>query len=207
MDIELLKDGLDRMGIAYDGSALVRFETYMSELMLFNPAYRLVAQDDEDEILIRHFLDSAAAVPYLFGLDRHEDIIDLGSGAGFPGLVLAILMPESRVTLAERMSRRVAFLRNAVLKMELSNVEIVEKNAEDVDGKWDIVTSRAFHPVSNCLAYARALVREGGRIVFYKGPEKNVDAEMSLLGGKVDYSTVRLCVPYLDEARSLLVIA
>lgn len=209
MDIELLRDGLDRLGIEFDDKAIERMKTYMSEIMLFNPTYRLVGQDDEDEILIRHFLDAAAGVPYMRSLGK-KTIVDLGTGAGFPGVILAILMPEVHVTLAERMSRRVAFLRNVMLRLNLKNVDILQKDASGIDRKFDIVTSRAFHPVYDCIDYVKPLLSDGGRIVFYKGPERNVEGEMAVLedgGRKVDYEIVKLNVPYLDESRSLLVIA
>ena len=179
MDIELLKDGLDRLGIEYDDAAIERMKTYMSEIMLFNPTYRLVGQEDEDEILIRHFLDAAAGVPYMRSLGK-KTIVDLGSGAGFPGVILAILMPEVHVTLAERMSRRVSFLRNVMLRLNLGNVDILQKDANGIDRKFDIVTSRAFHPVYDCIDYVHPLLEEDGRIVFYKGPERNVEAEMAV---------------------------
>ena len=209
MDIDLLKDGLDRMGIAYDDVAIERMKTYMSEIMLFNPTYRLVGQEDEDEIMIRHFLDSASGVPFMRSLNK-KSIVDLGTGAGFPGIILAILMPEMHVTLAERMSRRVSFLRNVILRLNLKNVDILQKDANGIDRKFDIVTSRAFHPVYDCIEYVHPLLEDDGRIVFYKGPARNVEGEMAVLedsGRKADYEIVKLNVPYLDESRSLLVIA
>lgn len=205
MDIELLTDALDRMGVEYDERVLERMKIYMSEIMLFNPTYRLVAQSDEDEILIRHFLDSASAVPYLKKQGK-KSLIDLGTGAGFPGIILAILMPEMKITLSERMSRRISFLKNVILRLKLENVTLLEKDAKDVEGRYDIVTSRAFHPLYDCMDYVLPLVSEGGIIAFYKGPEKNVRAELDGMDLTLSPEYVRLNVPYLDEMRTLLVL-
>ncbi len=208
MDKSLLPEAFDRLEIGYDDAVLSRFDAYLGEIMLFNPTYKLVAQNDEDEIVIRHFIDSAAAMPYMASLGP-KTIADLGSGAGFPGVVLAILMPDTKFTLVERMSRRVSFLRNVIARLALDNVEIADCDAKRVAKTFDVVTARAYHPVYDCFDEMERLVSDSGHIVLYKGPEKNAKSEAEVLqrNKKIDDCTIiHLQVPFLDEARSLLVL-
>lgn len=208
MDKSLLPEAFDRLKIGYDDAVLSRFYAYLGEIMLFNPTYKLVAQEDEDEIIIRHFIDSAAAMPYMASLGP-KTIADLGSGAGFPGVVLAILMPDTEFALVERMSRRVSFLRNVIARLALDNVEIVNCDAKRVAKTFDVVTARAYHPVYDCFDEMKRLVSGRGRIVLYKGPVKNADSEAAVLerSGRIDgHEIIPLHVPFLDEARSLLVL-
>lgn len=208
MDKSLLPEALDRLKIGCDEAVLSRFYTYLGEIMLFNPSYKLVAQEDEDEIIIRHFIDCAAAVPYISSLSPGS-VADVGTGAGFPGIVLAILMPGVEFTLVERMSRRVSFLRNVLARLGLDNVRIDSRDAKCVADTFDVVTARAFHPVYDCFDEMRRLVAPGGCMVLYKGPARNAEAELSVLkkGHRVvDSEILSIDVPFLDEARSLLVL-
>ena len=102
MDRELLVSGLERIGIPFDDGVLSAIDTFISEIMLFNPVYKLVGDKDPDEIIIRHVLDSAAAYP-VFAEETEAGctVADLGSGAGFPGVVLSILMPDRHFVLVE----------------------------------------------------------------------------------------------------------
>ena len=208
MENNLLAEGLERLSIQFSLKQLGQLETMVDEIMLFNPAYRLVSNTDRDEIIIRHILDSAAAIPYFISLGK-TDIVDLGTGAGFPGLVLAPFL-DARLCLCERMMRRVNFLKGLIVRMGLGNVTIEAKSAEELDGEFDIVTSRAFHVLSDCYPVMERIRRENGKIVLYKAGRKSIEEELAELRGKgysPTSSIVGLEVPFLNESRNLLILS
>ncbi len=130
----------------------------------------------------RHLVNCA-----LLGLaiDEGSDVCDVGSGAGLPGLVLALRRPDLRVTLVEPLLRRTTFLEEAVSKLGLSNVEVVRGRAEELHGKreFSVVTSRAVAPLDKLLAWSMPLVRQGGALVAMKGSsaQDEIDAADSVL--------------------------
>ena len=131
MESNLLQKGLEALSLSPSPEQLGQLETMVDEIMFFNPTYRLVSNTDRDEIIIRHILDSASAVPYFISEGKTE-IVDLGTGAGFPGLVLAVFL-TSGITLCERMTRRVNFLKGLIPRMGLANVTVDSRSAEDID--------------------------------------------------------------------------
>lgn len=207
MEGNLLSSGLEMLSISFSQKQLGQLETMVDEIMLFNPTYRLVSNTDKDEIIIRHILDSASAIPY-FIREGKTEIVDLGTGAGFPGLVLAVFL-DSEFTLCERMTRRVNFLKGLIVRMGLDNVTIDPRSAEDLDKKFDIVTSRAFHPLCDCYAYMEPLKKDGGKILLYKGGRESIEDELSTLkekGYTPTSSIMELKVPFLAERRNLLIL-
>ena len=158
MSDELLSKGLDRLGISYSQKQLGQLLTMVDEIMLFNPAYRLV----------------------------------------------------SNTCLCERMMRRVNFLKGLIVRMGLGNVTIEAKSAEELDGEFDIVTSRAFHVLSDCYPVMERIRRENGKIVLYKAGRKSIEEELAELRGKgysPTSSIVGLEVPFLNESRNLLILS
>lgn len=203
---DTLAEGLKLLSLDFTKERIL--STFLDEILLFNPQYGLVGSSDEEEIIVKHILDSAAGVNYISSLGK-KDLIDVGSGAGFPGVVIASLLPDLSVTLAERMSRRVSFLKNLSLVLRLENVKVEGRDAEDIGAQFDIVTARAFRPLADVYPVLASLLRDGGFLVLYKGPEQNIRHEMEDVSahyGKMDYDIVPLDVPFLDEERNLLVI-
>ena len=140
MDRELLESGLERIGVPYSADSIDRIVAYVSEIMLFNPTYKLVGDKDPDEIIIRHVLDSAAAYPAFMSHTLPGSVIaDLGSGAGFPGIVLSILMPDRHFVLVERMRRRAQFLSLAIARTGIKNAECDERDLKEEKRVFDAV--------------------------------------------------------------------
>ena len=145
-------------------------------------------------------------------LDR---VADLGTGAGLPGIPMAIFLPESRVFLVERMEKRVRFLENQQARLGLSNVEIVQSDAERAPGPFDLVTFRAFRPFSEVKLFraVRKLLAPDGAILAYKGRADKARAELAgwasdpalepLAKGAL---VLPLTVPFLEEERCLVVL-
>jgi 16S rRNA (guanine527-N7)-methyltransferase len=217
---DVLRAGLTRLmeaDAAVDALLRGRFETlaaqlnrYIEEIELFNPAYKLVGTLDRRELVVRHILDSLAPLGALAQLPGpRARIADAGSGAGLPGIPLAIALPDRSFTLIERMGRRAGFLRNTQAVLALSNVTIEEKEVEKAEGgRFDLVVSRAFRPLEPALLKALfALLAPGGVLAAYKGRADTIAAETQALRGLcAACEAIPIQAPFLDEERHLLVI-
>ena len=203
-------------------SLLVR---YIKEIELFNSAYGLVGAGSTEELVIKHILDSLAPLGILLRLFKElrtqndntlrgklrcmMQIADAGSGAGLPGIPLAIALPDCHFTLIERMGRRAGFLYGAKAVLELSNVTIEEKTLENTEtGRFDLITFRAFKPMeTKLLKVLQNACTQGGIIAAYKGKPEKTEQEMSQFkNDNVKWEAIRYNVPFLNEERHLLVI-
>ena len=154
-----------------------KFERYLELLLEWNEKFNLTAITDKDEIEEKHFIDSIYLVKY-FDL-KNKTLLDVGSGAGFPGIPLAIVEPSLRVTLLETTGKRVKFLQEAVKELGLSNVEIIQGRAEEQKEreKYDIVTARAVKELNVLLELCFYLVKVDGSFIAYKS--SGIDEEIS----------------------------
>jgi 16S rRNA (guanine527-N7)-methyltransferase len=158
----------DRLGISLSDAAAAQLLSF--EALLLEKAVPLgfVARSDEGRIRERHILDSLRAALEVQSVDRRA--LDLGSGAGLPGIVLAIAVPDLRVGLVESQRRRVGFLELAVERLELRNAEVVPRRAEELEpGSADLCTARAFAPPDRAWQVAKPLLAAGGRLVYFAG--------------------------------------
>ncbi len=201
---ELLKEGAEKLGLELDDDRYSKLMRFVSEIELFNPVYRLVSYGERDELIIRHILDSMAGVPMLESLSRQGTIADLGSGAGFPGIVISVFH-DGPVVLVERMKRRVDFLRNVILRCNLKNVRVICKDVSEVDEKFPLVTCRAFHPVYDIIDDVDRILADDGVFCAYKGRKSYLEAETEKLKG-FTCEAFPLKVPFLDEERCLALI-
>jgi 16S rRNA (guanine527-N7)-methyltransferase len=189
---------------------------YIEEIERFNPAYKLVKVQNREELVIRHILDSLAPLRYIAPLLRSSpdalppSLADLGSGAGLPGIPLAVCLPETRVTLIERMGRRAGFLRNAAAALGLSNVLVDEVEAERAaPGRFGVLVFRAFHPLEpGRLKNLFRLLAPGGYLAAYKGRKDKVEAELAAAGIAPGPAVeiIPLETPFLKEERHLALI-
>ncbi|MDR3248222.1 MAG: 16S rRNA (guanine(527)-N(7))-methyltransferase RsmG [Treponema sp.] len=194
--------------------AAALLEKYIAEIELFNPAYGLVGTSDREELVTKHILDSLAPLGIIGGLlGEHggdaPQIADVGSGAGLPGIPLAIALPQARFTLIERMGRRTGFLRNTLAILGLDNVTVEEGEMEKAaPGRFDIICFRAFRPLEPAILRGLfRLLAPGGVLAAYKGRREAVEAEMAKLGeGAGPWKALPCPVPGLAEERCLLVI-
>ncbi len=150
------------------GEAFPQAEKYAALLAGTGVERGLIGPAEADRIWDRHLLNSAA-VAHL--LPARCSLVDLGSGAGLPGIVLAILLPQARVTLLEPLARRVDFLNETIAELGLANAEVLRARAEDLEGQMsaDVVTARAVAPLDKLAGLSLGLLRPGGRVVAIKG--------------------------------------
>ena len=158
----------------------------------------LIGPREVDRIWDRHILNCAAISELI---TDGQSIIDIGSGAGLPGLVLAILNPNSKVTLIEPMQRRCDFLTKTVEKLDLKNVSILKDRAENVDTHAQVVTSRAVAPLVKLLNWSLPLVVKNGKVLAIKGEkakEELIEAQNSIKDLKNMTATIKTCGRALD---------
>lgn len=156
-----------RLGIRLSPTQAQQLLRYRGLLLERAVPLGMVAGGDADRIYRRHLLDSLSAAAAFGPLDRLA--YDLGSGAGLPGLVLAVALPETRFVLVESRSRRAGFLELVAETLELENVEVAVSRVEDMPDGGDVATARAFAPMEPSWEAARGLLRPGGRLVYFAG--------------------------------------
>ena len=190
------KDKLNKeasyLNLEINEEKLEKFFEYMTLLLEWNKKFNLTSITNEDEIIIKHFIDSLTVVKYIKNNDR---IVDIGTGAGFPGIPLAIML-ENNITLVDSLNKRINFLNVVKEKLNLTNVEIFHYRAEDFGQnkkfreKYDISLSRAVANLSVLVEYLIPLTKVDGKVICMKGPdisEEINDAKyaINLLGGKI----------------------
>lgn len=206
--MSLLRPGIERLGLDAHliDPILASIEAYLDELELWNKRRDLVNASGE-QLIVKHVLDSLAGVPFLSALP-HETIVDVGSGAGFPGVPIALCLTDSAVSLVERSAKRAAFLRNVVLMLDLKDrVEVIERDLGRVDARYSIVTFRAFRGLAAFAPALFALAADRGTVVAYKGRRSVVERELAEIGELVAMTEVHpVSVPGLEEERTIVII-
>ncbi|MDR2094507.1 MAG: 16S rRNA (guanine(527)-N(7))-methyltransferase RsmG [Treponema sp.] len=198
---------------------------YLAEIELFNRAYGLVKAAGSCEIVVKHILDSLAPVDIIGRIAEercmgkggaeagraldYPAIADVGSGAGLPGIPLAIALPGYRFTLIERMGRRAGFLLNTLAVLGLPNVQLEEIELEQAaPGRFDVIVFRAVKPLDNNLFTELVrLLAPGGILAAYKGLKDKALEELRLVENRTArWELIPLEVPFLDEERHLLIM-
>lgn len=198
---ELLHAGLEVLRLPLSAAQREGLLAYVFLLVKWNTAYNLTAVREPREMVTRHLLDSLAVVPYLSG----TRLIDVGSGAGLPGIPLALACPERTVVLLDSNGKKTRFMTQAVAELGLGNVSVVHSRVEAYvpERRFDLVISRAFASLAGMLRATGHLLAEGGRVLAMKGacPAAELDA---LPAGFVLEEIIWLQVPGLDAERHLI---
>ena len=160
-----LADGLAALRLELPAGAQEKLLAYLDLLAKWNRTYNLTAVRDPEEMVSRHLLDSLATLPFVQG----KNLADLGSGAGLPGIPLAIARPGLAVTLVESNGKKARFLREAVRSLPLSNVTVAQTRVQDMAGAFDTITARAFASLPDMLAWGGHLLAPNGCWLALKG--------------------------------------
>jgi 16S rRNA (guanine527-N7)-methyltransferase len=196
-----LDQGIRALKLQLPAAAAGQMLAYLAELHKWNAAYNLTAVRDPDEMVTRHLLDSLAVLPHLNG----TRLLDAGSGAGLPGVPLALAQPELRVTLLDSGGKKARFLRHVQRQLNLENVEVVEARAEVFKPPvlFDTVISRAFGSLAEFLDSTAKLASAHGQWLAMKGKLDDQELE-NIPKGFVLKEIIPLRVPGLDEARHVV---
>ena len=189
------------------------FFKYMELLLEWNEKINLTAITDKKEIILKHFVDSLTILKYI---KENENVLDIGTGAGFPGVPLAILKNQNNFTLVDSLNKRINFLSNVIEKLNLNNVNAIHSRAEDLGHnkeyreQFDLVTSRAVANLTVLVEYLLPFVKVGGYCVCMKGP--NIEDEVNdsnfaieILGGRIE-KIDSIILPDSDFERNIILI-
>ena len=203
---------LSEINIEINENKIDMFYLYMQELLEWNKKINLTAIEDENEIILKHFIDSLTVQKYI---KNAQNIIDIGTGAGFPGIPLAIVNEKSNIVLLDSLNKRINFLNNVIQKLELSNVKAIHGRAEDLAKivqhreKYDIVISRAVAPFNVLLEYMLPFNKVNSYTIAMKGSNiEEVDISnnaLKKLGGKIE-KIEKINLPNTDIKRNIIIV-
>lgn len=210
-----LREGLEQLNIEVDNKTLEKLINFKDILLEWNEKINLTAITDEREIYIKHFLDSATCLSTGY-IEDNDKIIDIGTGAGFPGLVLKILKDNIDITLLDSLKKRMKYLEEAISKLGVGKLDIIHGRAEEYGVKngqresYDIALSRAVASLNVLSEYCIPFVKVGGLFLCQKGPNysdelKEAEKAINILGGKVE-DIKKYILPYSDIAHYIIVI-
>ena len=207
----LLTEGAKAYGIFLDEKAIEAFELYLRELLKWNQKINLTAIRTEKGIVLKHFLDSLSVLPHLSGVSL---LLDLGSGAGFPGIPLKIVQPSLRVTLVDSVRKKVDFQRHILRTLGLRGIEAVHGRAQDQEilgrmkGQFDMVVSRALSDTQTFLKLSAPFLKKGGKVLAMKAyvSREEIQRHAETEGDRYELlETVSLILPFSSFKRSILI--
>ena len=190
-----------------------KFQKYKDLLLEWNNKINLTAITEENEIILKHFIDSCTILKYI---EDNQKIIDIGTGAGFPGIPLKIMNESLKITLVDSLNKRVNFLNEVISELKLENIEGIHSRAEDLGRdnnyreKYDVATSRAVANLSTLLEYLMPFVKVNGICICMKGP--NIEEELNEakkaineLSGKLE-GVYNFKLPNSDIERNIIIV-
>jgi 16S rRNA (guanine527-N7)-methyltransferase len=209
-----LKDGAAELGIGLSAQQLDRFYRHALEMLRWNARTNLTAITDAQGIAVKHFLDAIGPLPLMTAC---RQIVDLGSGAGFPGLPLKVLRPETPALLVDSSRKKVSFLNHLIRQLGLTAVQALHARGEDVlqgpqYGTRDtIVVTRACSDLTRLAAMAASVLESGGRLIAWKGPRAAQEAEglealRPKLSRPLTVAYFRYRLPFVAQWRTAVVL-
>lgn len=215
MNLERFQNGLSALGISFSDEMLNQFIIFYEMMVEKNKVMNLTAITEWDEVIEKHFLDSVSLAA---NMDLHKNIqvLDLGTGAGFPGIPLKILFPELEIVLMDSLNKRIVFLNGVIESLKLKGISAVHGRAEDMARKseyrekFDLCVSRAVANLSSLCEYCIPFLKIGGIFVSYKSGEieeevRRAKKAVSVLGGK-EASVEKFVLAGTDFSRSFVSI-
>ena len=195
-----LEQGFEALGLVVEEAQLGRLLGYLDLIEKWNRVYNLTAIRDKEKMVAHHLLDSLSIVPYV----NARRCADVGSGAGLPGIPLAIMKPDMAVVLIESNGKKAAFIRQTIIELGLDNASVEARRVETVEGKrFDAVVSRAFADTALFARLALPICASGGMLLAMKGQHR----ELSDLPEEiVEASMIPLHVPFLEGERHLVMM-
>lgn len=211
--IEIMQEKLKKLEIHFSMEQTEQFFEYMKLLIEWNEKINLTAITEPEEIITKHFIDSLTILKYI---KNDYKVVDVGTGAGFPGIPLCIMNPTLKMTLVDSLNKRLIFLQEVVNKLKLKNIEIVHARAEELGQNikyretFDIATSRAVANLSTLSEYLIPLVKINGKIISMKASNAKQEIDeaqnaIQILGGQIE-SIEEFNLPESDIGRTVIII-
>lgn len=210
---QLLVEGASSFGVSLDEGQVDKFFTYGNTLKEWNKKMNLTAIEDDREIILKHFIDSISICPII--KDENLTLIDVGTGAGFPGIPVKIVFPNIKIRLLDSLEKRTKFLEEVINRLSLNEISAVHSRAEDKGiasdyrERYDISTARAVANLPVLLEYCLPFVKVGGLFIAMKGSNTeeidNSKKALDILGGKIE-DILEFNLPFSDIKRNVVVI-
>lgn len=212
MNKEQFIEALKKLNIELSEEQLLKLETYKEFLKEYNKHTNLTSITEDEEIYLKHFYDSLT-ITKIINLGCYENLIDIGTGAGFPGMVLKILFPKLHITLLDSNNKKITFLQDLSQKLNLDNIEIIHDRVEDFvkknREKYDIVTARAVTNMTNLSELCLPLTKKNGYFIAMKGSNeeeiKEANYALKILGGQIEMKE-KFFLPIENSERVLIKI-
>jgi 16S rRNA (guanine527-N7)-methyltransferase len=201
--LDKLANGLNALPLELDANVQSRLNDFIHLLVKWNRAYNLTAVRQPEQMVPRHLLDSLVIGPYLQG----PSILDVGTGAGLPGIPLALAYPDHHFTLLDSNGKKIRFVTQAVAELGLANVDVIQSRAEAFQpaGRFDTITARAYASIEELVSQTKHLLADGGQYLIMKGVYPVAEVEAMPTGYRIEASH-QLNVPKLDAERHLLIV-
>lgn len=200
-DLDQLKHNIQAMGLELQTEAPEKLLAYRDMLVKWNKTYNLTALRDPLQMLSHHLLDSLAILPWITG----PNLLDVGSGAGLPGIPLAIARPDLQVTLVDAVQKKTSFQKQVAIELGLNNVHVHHTRIEEFQGSYAIITSRAFAELADFVRLTHPLLAPGGHWLAMKGQQP--DQELAALPEGIKLAALHpLAVPGVEGARHLVIL-
>ena len=203
---------LNEINIQASEEEIKKLYEYMNTLIEWNKVMNLTAIVEPNEIIVKHFEDSLTINKYV---NENDEVIDVGTGAGFPGIPIAIFNEKTNITLLDSLNKRINFLAEVTKNTGINNCSLVHSRAEDAGRlekhreKYDIATSRAVAPLNILLEYLLPLVKVGGKAICMKGSNikeiENAKNALEILGGKIE-KIEEITLPNSDIKRNIIIV-
>ena len=208
---ELMKENLKKLNLELSELQLEQFYNYMDILIEWNKFMNLTGITEPEEVITKHFIDSLTV---LDKIDKNASIIDVGTGAGFPGIPIKIAFPETKVVLLDSLNKRIKFLDEVIEKLELKEIETIHGRAEEYGRnknhreKYDVAIARAVAPLNILLEYLMPFAKINGKCLCMKGSSSeeeiiNSKNAIKILGGEI-LKTEDFYIPNTDIKRRIV---
>jgi len=195
-----LISGLETLGIENQDNLIDKLLIYMNLLIKWNQTYNLTAITEEQHIITHHLLDCLSVIKFV----NSTNILDLGSGAGLPGLILALCFPDKKITMVDKVGKKTAFIQQVIGEFNLKNAEVLNSRVEDMKNYYyDGIISRAFSDMETMIKLTSHLLLEGGNWYGMKSKKSRAN-EMAVI--KYSYYMDKIDVPYLKAERYLITV-
>lgn len=209
---EELKESAEKINIELDKNQIEKFYKYMELLLEWNKKINLTAITDPKEVILKHFIDSLTINEYI---KEEKKVIDVGTGAGFPGIPISIIKSNIEMTLLDSLNKRILFLEEIKCSLELKKIRMVHARVEEFAKNkkeresYDIATSRAVAPLNVLLEYLLPLIKVNGICICMKGSNieeiKQTEKALNILGGKIE-KIEKIILPNSDIQRNNIII-